>query len=144
MKRNAKLGPQLALGLCGLGGLAWLGAAHAQAVTPPPTQFWSATNLPGTAVYQDNYIGGGSLAPDISKGDDQADDSAGLPRSLQVDGVVSALSSHEFGSSNNVVEDGVIVKSQWETVSYGAWSLDASARTGGSGLGPEEQGRAAW
>ena len=32
-------------------------------------------------------------------------------------------------------------KSQWETATYGAWSLDASARTGGSDLGPAEQGQ---
>jgi hypothetical protein len=47
--------------------------------TPP----WSAVNLPGTAVYQDNLIGGGSLAPDISKGDDDGSDAGGLARSLQ-------------------------------------------------------------
>ena len=59
MKPRAKLTPRLAFGLCGLGGMVWLGAAHAQSVTPaPPTPppaatTWSASNLPGTNVYQD-------------------------------------------------------------------------------------------
>jgi len=64
MKLRAKLTPRLAFGLCGLGGMIWLGAAHAQSATPspdtpspvtpsPPTPpsaatTWSATNLPGT------------------------------------------------------------------------------------------------
>ena len=132
----------LAFGLCGPGGIAWPGAAVAQslaAIEHPPS--WSAVNLPGTAVYQDTYIGGGSLAPDISKGEDDGSDAQGLARSLQLDGVLSALSSHDGGSSTHVMENGVIAKSQWETVAYGAWSLDASARTGGSDLGPAEQGQ---
>jgi hypothetical protein len=133
------LARRLALGLCGLGGLAWLGGAQAQSIAPatsPPTS---------AAVYQDNYIGGGSLAPDISAGDQISNDSQGLARSLQVDGVVSALGARDGGSSSNVVEDGIVVKSQWETAEYGAWSLDGSARTGasasGPSLGPTEQGQ---
>jgi hypothetical protein len=101
---------------------------------------WSAANLPDTPVYQDKYISGGSLVPDISAGDGTSD-SQGLARSLQVDGVVSALSSRGSGSPANVVEDGAVVKSRWDTTAYGAWSLDASARTGGSDLGPSEQGQ---
>ena len=144
----------LAFGLCGPGGIAWPDAAVAQslaAAEPAPEQSlapaatvaaatvpatasltaaphapsWSAVNLPGTAVYQDTYIGGGSLAPDISKGDDDGSDAGGLARSLQIDGVVSALSSRVGGSSTHVMENGVIAKSQWETVAYGAWSRDA-------------------
>src|SRR5450631_363601 len=34
-----------------------------------------------------------------------------------------------------------MAKAQWETAAYGAWSLDASARTGGSNQGPSEQGQ---
>jgi hypothetical protein len=149
----------LAFGLCGPGGIAWPDAAEAQSLTagseqiaaPAPATLvatalphapsWSAVNLPGTAVYQDNYIGGGSLAPDISKGDDDGSDADGLARSLQVDGVVSSLSSRDGGSSTHVMENGIIAKSQWETIAYGAWSLDASARTGGSDMGPSEQGQ---
>jgi hypothetical protein len=115
--------------------------AAAPAATSPSHAPWSAVNLPGTTVYQDNLIGGGSLAPDISKGDDDGSDAGGLARSLQVDGVVSALSSRDGGSSTHVTENGIIAKSQWETVAYGAWSLDASARAGGSDLGPSEQGQ---
>jgi hypothetical protein len=151
MKPRGHLARQLAFSLCGLGGLAWLGAAYGESATPTiapaptpasaPEPSWSAANLPGTSVYQDNYIGGGSLIPDISKGNDSTGDTEGLARSLQTDGVVSALSSHGAGSSTHVEENGIVAKSQWETVAYGAWSLDASARTGGSDLGPSEQGQ---
>jgi hypothetical protein len=122
-----QLARRLALGLCGLGGLAWLGVAGAQSVAP-------AAAAP-TAVYQDNYIGGGTLAPDISSDEQANSNSQGLARSLQVDGVVTALGSRGGGASSNLVENGIVVKSQWETVDYGAWSLDGSARTGGSASG---------
>jgi hypothetical protein len=134
LNETRHLARHLALHLCGLGGLAWLGAAYAQSVAP-------ASPPPTSAAYQDTYIGGGSLAPDISAGDQANSDSQGLARSLQVDGVVTALGSRDGGSSSNLVENGIIVRSQWETAAYGAWSLDASARTGGSGLGPSEQGQ---
>jgi hypothetical protein len=140
MKPRAKLTPRLAFSLCGPGGIVWLGAAVAQSVTPAQPASWSAANLPGTSLYQDNYIGGGSLAPDISKGYAESSDQ-GLARSLQVDAVVSALSSRDSGSSTHVQEDGIVAKSQWDTVAYGTWSLDAAARTGGSGLGPSEHGQ---
>jgi hypothetical protein len=146
MKSLAKPTPRHAFGLCGLGGIVWLAAAHAQtattaSVTPPPAALsWSAVNLPGANVYQDKFINGGSLVPDISKGDAQPDSDQGLARSLQIDGVVSALSSSSGPSSSNVEENGIVAKSQWETTSYGAWSLDGSARVGGSG-GPFEQGQ---
>jgi hypothetical protein len=141
MKPLGNLARRLALGLCGLGGVAASGAAWAQAPSPSAPTTWSAVNLPGTAVYQDRYIAGGSLTPDISTADAAGDDTQGLARSLQVDGIVSALSSRDAGSTSNVVENGVVVRSQWETREYGDWSLDGSARTGGSGLGPSEQGQ---
>jgi hypothetical protein len=161
MKPRAKLTPRLAIGLCGLGGMVWLGAAHAQSVTPSPdaaspvtaspvtptpstppsaATTWSAANLPGTNVYQDKFINGGTLVPDVSKGEADTAGDQGLARSLQIDGVVSALSSRGGGASTNLDENGILAKSQWETVSYGAWSLDGSARAGGSG-GPSEQGQ---
>src|SRR5580698_7482812 len=146
MKPRAKLTPRLAIGLCGLGGMVWLGAAHAQSVTssaptpPAAATTWSAANLPGTNVYQDKFIDGGTLVPDVSKGEADTAGDQGLARSLQIDGVVSALSSRGGGASTNLDENGILAKSQWETVSYGAWSLDGSARAGGSG-GPSEQGQ---
>lgn len=138
MKRRAKLAPRLAF-LCGLGGLTWFSPACAQSVASAASAPWSASNLPGTSVYQDRYIGGGSLVPDISTGDEAGGDSQGLARSLQVDGVVSALGSRDGGASTNVVENGIVLKSQWETADFGAWSLDASARTGDSA--PDEPGQ---
>jgi len=126
MKLRGNLAPRLAFCLCGLG----LGAAASSAVNPPaPPQ------------YQDRYIGGGSLVPDISTGDEGTSDAQGLARSLELDGVASVLRSRGAGSDTNVMENGVIARAQWETVAYGAWSLDASARTGGSSLGPSEQGQ---
>ncbi|MGD0490277.1 MAG: hypothetical protein ABSC32_01915 [Steroidobacteraceae bacterium] len=141
MKLRLTLARRLTFGLCGLGGLAAWSTAYAQASPSAPPMSWSAVNLPDTPIYQDRFIAGGSLAPDISAGDATTGDGQGLARSLQVDGVVSALSSRDGGSSSNVMENGVVVKSQWETQGYGAWSLDASARTGGSDLGPSEQGQ---
>jgi hypothetical protein len=147
MSFRANLAHRLAFGVCGLGGLVCTGAAsaqtQAQSPSAPPAVSWSAANLPGGSLYQDRYIGGGTLTPDISAGDTStgADDSQGLARSIQIDAVFSALSSNGGGSDTNAVENGLVVKSQWETVSYGAWSLDASARTGGSDLGPSEQGQ---
>jgi hypothetical protein len=125
MKARTDLIARMAAGYCGLWALAGSGAACAQA--PPP--------------YQDRIIGGGTLAPDISMGDGDSDAAQGLARSLQIDGVVSALSSGSPGAAHDVLESGIVVKSQWETVRYGAWSLDASGRTGGSGLGPSEEGQ---
>jgi hypothetical protein len=144
MTLRASLARRLAFGLCGLGAQACLGTAHAQAGPPAAAvalTTWSAANLPGATVFQDRYIAGGSLAPDITTSEESDGDGQGLARSLQVDGVVSALSSRDGGTSSNVVENGVVVRSQWETQGYGAWSLDGSVRTGGSDLGPSEQGQ---
>jgi SdrD B-like domain len=129
MKPRHYLARLLALGLCGPGGLACTGVAIAQTAAPAEPQ------------YQDHFIGGGSLTPDIVMGDSATSDTQGLARSLQIDGVVSALSSHDGGGTNNFSENGIVAKAQWETATYGAWSLDASARTGGSGVGPGEQGQ---
>src|ERR1700678_1173279 len=134
MKSHRRLALWLAFGLCGPGGLACLSAAHAQSETPAPA-------APAAPVYQDRVIGGGSLAPDISMGDGATSDTQGLAHSLQLDGVFSALSSRGGGSNSDVSENGIVAKAQWETVSYGDWSLDASARTGGSEAGSAEQGQ---
>jgi hypothetical protein len=120
--------PRLAFGLCGLATFVFVSAALAQ-------------TAPAEPPYQDRYIGGGSLTPDITSGDGATSDTQGLAHSLQIDGVASVLSSGDSGSAHSVMENGIIAKSQWETASYGAWSLDASARTGGSGGDPSEQGQ---
>jgi hypothetical protein len=124
------LAPRLAFGLCGLAAIALCSAARAQSVTPAPVP-----------QYQDRYIGGGSLAPDISTGDGATSDTSGLARSLQIDGVASVLTSRDSGPSHSIMENGIIAKSQWETAAYGAWSLDASVRTGASGADSSEQGQ---
>src|SRR5450432_1132224 len=125
MKARANFISRFAASLCGLSALAGSAAVWAEA----------------SPAYQDRIIGGGTLAPDISMGDADVSAGQGLARSLQIDGVVSALHSGSSDSATNVVENGIVLRSQWETVRYGTWSLDASARTGGSGLGPSEQGQ---
>jgi hypothetical protein len=105
--------------------------AQAQPPTAPPE----------AAGYQDRVIAGGTLVPDISSGDPDGGDGAGLARSLQIDGIVSDLSSRGAGASTNAFESGFVAKYQWDTFNYGAWSLDASARAGSSDLGPSEQGQ---
>jgi hypothetical protein len=109
--------------------------ANAQAQGPAPSV------PPAAPVYQDRYIGGGSLSPDISMGDNSTSDTGGLARSVQIDAVASILSSHDAGPSHDVTENGLIARTQWETAAYGAWSLDAALRTDGSNNGPSEQGQ---
>lgn len=155
MTPRANLARLLAAGLCAL---AWLirsiaAVAQTQGATAPPVQLlppaitpavaWSAANLPEQPVYQDRIIGGGSLAPDISAGDAAtgSDDTQGLARSIQLDAVASVLSARGAGADSDAVEDGLVAKAQWETAQYGAWSLDASARTQSSDAGPSEQGQ---
>ncbi len=133
MKLRDYLAHLLALGLCGPGGLACSGAADAQV---------QAQAEPAAAPgYQDHFIGGGSLKPDITLGDSSTSDTQGLARSLQIDGVVTALHSSDGGGTHDVSENGIVARAQWETATYGAWSLDASARTGGSEVGTGEQGQ---
>jgi hypothetical protein len=96
---------------------------------------------PDAAGYQDRVIAGGTLPPDISNGDSDGSDSAGLARSLQIDSIVSDLSSRGGGTSTSAFESGFVAKYQWDTRNFGAWSLDASARAGSSDLGPSEQGQ---
>ena len=143
MKPRSRLAPRLAFGLCGLGGISWLSAAQAQLAMSVPTSTISSSTANPVIVspYQDRFINGGSLVPDISAGDTESGDSRGLARSLQIDGVRSVLSSGDSASRTNVSESGVVVRSQGETTAYGVWTLDASARTGGAGLGHSAQGQ---
>ena len=114
--------------------------AAAQAVLAQP----GASPLPpadAAGGYQDRVIAGGALEPDISSGDFESGDGQGLARSLQIDAIASDLSSRGGGASTSAFESGFIAKAQWDTMNYGAWSLDASARAGTSNLGPSEQGQ---
>lgn len=84
---------------------------------------------PAPAAYQDHYIADGKLAPDISYGEGGYADSGGLARSLRVDALVTAISHHAEGANTDQDESGFIVESQWDTASYGAWSLSGAAQT---------------
>jgi len=134
MTSRANLATRLAFGLTGLGALAGMGAAFAQPAAP------GAAATPAAPAYQDHYIDGGALKPDISANDGATSDAGELAHSLQIDGVVSALSSHSGGVSENLTENGFVAKSQWETAGYGAWSLDAAARVESSGQAEPGQG----
>lgn len=107
----------------------------ASGVTGADAQTPQAAIAPAPAdnsAYQDHYIAGGTLAPDISTGDYGTSDTSALARSIRVDGVVSALRQEGPGAAAGLNENGLIVDAQWDTASYGAWSADAAGRTGGS------------
>lgn len=105
-------------------------------VAPPAPAQLTATGLatpaPATeaAAYQDRYIGGGNLTPDISAGDYSTSDTTGLARSIRVDAVASVLQGEGANTQPATHENGLIVSAQWDTVSYGAWSADAAGRIG--------------
>jgi len=105
--------------------LGWLAAAVARAQTPPPAPS-------ADAPYQDRYIAGGSLTPDISTGDYTTSDPSGLARSIRIDAVASMLRQEGPGAAPAVNENGVVADAQWDTASFGAWSADLGARTGGT------------
>jgi hypothetical protein len=115
----------LAAWLCGVWALAALDApSHAQTATPAP---------PAPApTYEDRYIAGGTLSPDISTGDYGTSETNGLARSIRIDGVVSVLDQEGPNPPPRTHENGMIVDAQWDTASYGAWSADAAARSGGA------------
>jgi hypothetical protein len=115
----------LAAWLCGLWVLAALDApSHAQ--TAPQAA------PPQPSAYQDRYIAGGTLSPDISTGDYGTSDTNGLARSIRMDCVVSVLDQEGPNPFPRTHENGMITDAQWDTASYGAWSADAATRTGGS------------
>jgi hypothetical protein len=92
---------------------------------------------PPQEPYQDHYIAGGTLAPDMSV-TDGVTDANGLARSIRVDGVVSVLSDSGAGAPNRVNENGIVASAQWDTAAYGSWSANVAARVDGSntaGLG---------
>ncbi|MBS0375229.1 MAG: hypothetical protein JSR73_11665 [Proteobacteria bacterium] len=122
---------RLAPGLCGLGGLALAALAAAQSPLPaePP-------------AYQDRYIAGGTLAPEVLSDELAPDDAAaGLARSLQVDGVLARLRSSEGDADHSITERGLVAKAQWETAAYGAWSLEGAVHGGGDEPGAPSHGR---
>ncbi len=120
MKPRHSIFLSLAWALAGLGGLIGVDTASAQS---------AATSAP---AYQDHFIDGGNLAPDVSAGEATGDGGdAGLSHSLQIDGVLSALTSNDGGTPSTGIEKGAVIKSQWDTAGWGAWSLDASGYAGG-------------
>src|SRR5260221_2564117 len=106
----------------------------------------SAPALPATdalspAPYRDHYIAGGELASDMADDSSVSSDAAGLARALRFDGVLSVLSGGGAAAPNRVDEYGIVLNSQWDTASYGAWSAELAARAGGSQVGAFGPGR---
>ncbi|MFO1311756.1 MAG: hypothetical protein U1F41_06765 [Burkholderiales bacterium] len=97
---------------------------------------WLAATLAGpcsiasaqqTPQYVDKYIDGGTLAPELFVDDATATDAEGLARAIRIDAVASLLS---HTGASNLTENGVIASAQWETLQHGAFTLDATARSG--------------
>ena len=128
MKPTAGHALRLAACLCGFVVAALAGVpAHAQssaAAAGPPA--------PAATAYEDRLIGGGSLTPDISAGDNSTSDTTGLARSIRIDAVASVLHQDGPGSAPDTHEDGILANAQWDTVSYGAWSANLAARLNGN------------
>src|SRR5256885_10273598 len=113
--------------------MAWLCGLSVLAALSAPSQAPTASQAPPdqAPTYQDRYIAGGTLSPDISTGGSGTGETGGLARSIRIDGVVSVLDQQGPDASPRTHENGAIVDTQWDTASYGAWSADAAARTGG-------------
>jgi len=119
---------RLAACLFGWGSLGLAAAparAQSAAAAPAPP--------PEASAYEDHYIAGGNLAPDISAGDFATSDSSGLARSIRADAVASVLSQQGANAGPAIHENGVVLDAQWETSAYGDWSADAAGR-----IGPDE------
>jgi len=122
MKLRARHARRLTACLCAVA----LTAAHALACAqtaagpePPP-------------AYEDRLIDGGKLSPDISSGDYYStSDTSGLAHAIRIEGVASMLQQEGPGAAAALHENGVLLGAQWETSSYGSWSLDATGRIGG-------------
>src|SRR6266480_171417 len=114
--------------------MAWLCGLSVLAALSAPSQAQTAPQAPPAQApsYQDRYIAGGTLSPDISTGGYGTGETGGLARSRRIDGVVSVLDQQGPDAPPRTHENGAIVDTQWDTAFYGAWSADAAARTGGS------------
>src|SRR2546430_3770738 len=114
--------------------VAWLWGPWLIAALSAPSHAQSAPQAPPipAPTYQDRYIAGGTLSPDLSTEGYGTSETDGLARSIRIDGVVSVLDQQGPDPPPRTHENGAIVDTQWDTASYGAWSADAAARTGGS------------
>jgi hypothetical protein len=122
MKPLAAHASRLTACLCGIALTAAVpsvaGAQTATGPEPPPG-------------YQDRLIDDGKLSPDISEGDYySSSDTSGLAHAIRLEGVASVLQQEGPNAAPDLHENGVLLDAQWDTHSYGAWSLDATGRIG--------------
>lgn len=97
-----------------------------------------AADAPGTA-YEDRVIAAGSLPLDQ---EDQAEstDTSGLPRALRVE---TGVADTSYGSASRN-EAAVSASGYWDTLSWGAWSVDGVLRSGDRSLGGEGSSFTLW
>jgi SdrD B-like domain len=147
MKARARRASRLAASWCGLClGALLITATYAQTTAAPAAAGPAPPAAPPAApAYQDRYIAGGNLAPDISAGDYTSSTDGGLARSIRIDGVMSYLEPEGPGAAPATREDGFILDAQWDTQSWGAWSADGGVRTPDSTRpGVDEYGNASF
>ncbi|HTC16254.1 MAG TPA: carboxypeptidase-like regulatory domain-containing protein [Steroidobacteraceae bacterium] len=101
------------------------GPLHAQSALAP------AAPAAAAPAYQDHYIAGGTLTPDVSPGEFVNSDT-GLFRSLRIDSVLSYIEPEGANAPPATREDGFILDAQWDTAAYGAFSADGGVRLGSS------------
>src|SRR5439155_20363556 len=109
--------------LCGLSVIAAL-SAPSQAQTAPqgsPAQ---------ASAYQDRYIAGGTLSPDISTGDYGTTEPSGLPSPIRPDGVGTVLHLDGPLSPPRTPENRLPASPPGHTGSYGPCPAGAAARSG--------------
>ena len=89
---------------------AWLSALLPLAALDTPSYAQSPPTPPATTPpYEDRYIAGGTLSPDVSSGDYGTSDPGGLARSIRIDGVVSVLNQQGPNAPPATHEDGFVM-----------------------------------
>lgn len=112
---------RLAAVLAAAGGLVASLPAVAQA---PPAAAVATGTPPAVTVYEDRLIDGGALAPEIGEEGGPAYNPEGWPRFVRIEGVGSY-----FDQQGQVTrENGARLSGRIDTPSYGAISIDATAR----------------
>ncbi len=94
-----------------------------------------------SAPYRDHYIDDGALSPDVSTEDAGTSDTGALAHSLRIDGVMSVQSGSGASYPGRANEYGIVLDSQWDTASYGAWSAELAASSGGLRVGTNGTGQ---
>src|SRR5437660_11061311 len=103
-------------------GVAWLCGLSVIAALSAPSQAQTAPQgSPAQAsAYQDRYIAGGTLSPDISTGDYGTTETSGLAPSIRTDSVGGALEQEGAPSPPRTPHNGLAAGPQWDAPWYDA------------------------